>query len=157
MRFSPSRRVLPYSILALVSISLALAPCVLWPHFVASYPDCTVIERAPSRIVLQCTLTAPLPPDYLAGEIRLFKVLVSPTVAPSLLGVWRPEYTRFAFPDGIITEAVAMLHPSELAVQYIRVAVPCWLLLGIVAYELSVAVLRAVYRRQGNGRTPGAA
>ena len=111
MRFSPSRRVLPYSILALVSVSLALVPCVLWPDFVASYPDCTVIERAPTRIVLQCTLTAPLPPDYLAGEIRLFKVLVSPTVAPSLLGVWRPEYTRFAFPDGIITEAVAMLHP----------------------------------------------
>jgi hypothetical protein len=157
VRLSLSPRVFPYSILALVSVSLALVPCVLWPDFVAPYPDCTVVERTPTRIVLRCTLTAPLPPDYLAGEIRLFKVLVSPTVAPSLLGVWRPEYTRFAFPDGIITEAVAMLHPSELAIQYIRVAVPCWLLLGIVAYELSFAALRAVYRRQGNGRTPGAA
>ena len=156
-RSSISRRVYPYSILALVSGCLALVPCVIWQDFVAPYPDCTVVERAPTRIVLRCTLSTPLPADYLAGEGMLFRVLVSPTVVPSWLGVWRPEYTRFAFPDGIISEAVAMLRPSELAIQYIRIATPCWLLLTIAAYELSFLALRAFHRRATTGRSLGAA
>ena len=129
------RRAHAYSVIALAAAVLSLLPGVLWMDFVAPYSAYEVWQRTEKDITFRLSDQA-VNLGELDAEIYIFKVLVAPTVLSTYLGVPRPEYTRFAFPDQTIVE-LAGVQPSKLALQYFLVAFPTWLVLFGVCYELT--------------------
>jgi len=152
MSYVRSRRA-GYACALLGAAVLSLIPSVLWQDFVTPYPYWAVWERSADRLTFQGASASHAVPLHLNSEAAVFKVLVAPSVVPSLLGAWRPEYTRLAFPDGVVTEAVAMLAPSALAMQFFRTAFWCWSVLLVAIGELSGFVVR----RMGQGRRAASA
>ena len=122
-----------YTIATLAAALLALAPAALWPDFLVPYPYWATYHRSPEEIVLRAVDRPTVPAD-MATKLRVFRILVAPTVPMSWLGIWRPEFTRLAFPDGIITEVGVA--PSGLVWQYFRVAFPEFLCIFIIVAEV---------------------
>ena len=122
-----------YTIAVLTGSVLSLVPAILWMDFVAPYSAYDVWQRRENELVFRLSGEA-VTTGELEVEIAVFKVLVAPTMIPASIGLPRPEYTRFAFPDGTIVE-LAGIQPSRLAMDYVALAVPTWTLLIALCYE----------------------
>lgn len=140
-----SHRLTPYTIIALAAALLSIAPAVLWMDFVAPYSAYEVWQRRENELVFRLFESATASGE-LDAEITMFKFLVAPTLIPTWVGVPRPEYTRFAFPDETIVE-LAGVQPSRLAFEYAAVAWPAWTLLLTLSYE----VMRRIQLRWSAG------
>ena len=117
----------------------------MWMDFVAPFSIYDVWQRSEKEIVFRVSKRKPDLGSFDA-EVAAFRALVAPTLLPTWLGVPRREYTRFAFPDGVIVE-LAGVQPSLLALDYATVAVPTWAGLLGACYEVWLLVLRFRRRR----------
>ncbi len=113
--------------------------------FVAPFSVYDVWRRTENEIVFRLSDRKPDLGDF-DTEVAVFRILVAPTLLPSWLGLPRPEYTRFAFPDNVTVE-LAGVQPSLVAWQYSAVAVPTWSVLIILCYEVVSSSRRFVRRR----------
>jgi hypothetical protein len=124
-----------YAVIVLLALILSAIPAILWMDFVVPYSAYEVWQRRGQDLVFRLSPAAAAASD-LDTEVFVFKLLVAPTLLPAWLGVPRPEYTRFAFPDDTVIE-IAGIQPSRLAMQYGAVAAPAWSLLLALLYELA--------------------
>ena len=135
------KRTPAYAIAILAAVILSFVPAILWMDFVAPFDAYEVWQRRENELVFRLSKNAAAT-GRLETEIAIFKLLVAPTILPTLLGIPRPEYTRFAFPDETTVE-LAGVQPSRLALRFSAVAVPTWTILLVVAYELLRRLRRA--------------